>query len=499
MKIKRKKLGKCFFLVAVCLLLGAMPVMAADTLPYPTYTINADWTEAPSPAVYVPYKDVYASDVGLEAWEQAVDMEVYGSEIFILEAKQGIVVVLDDRFQLVRTIGPVVIDGEESPMNAPQGLTISPDGELYIADSGNARILRLTREGEVLAVYNKPVIEVLGDDYTYKPLKIGVDSAKRIYVIAEGINRGLLELNASGEFSSFLGAPRVTYDMFTLIWKRLMTREMAKNMVQFVPTEFSNLRIDSEGFIFTTIKAFDQDKLNDALNWTRDFSNVKLVQKFNASSTDVLRRYGDIPIIGDVNVAQSLPSYLEDIYLDESGGYYCLDSNRSRVFYYDTDGNLLYAFGIAGRQQGTASSAAAIDMVGENLLVLDKAVGKMIVYSPTAYGRILHNGAELYADGQYEASLEAWQEVVKYNGNLSLAYIGMGKCAYYLEDYPSALHYLELANEKTFWSKAFNKNRQQFLSDNFVPVAAGVAAVVVIIIVLNVVLKRRKKKGGGES
>ena len=43
------------------------------------------------------------------------------------------------------------------------------------------------------------------------------------------------------------------------------------------------------------------------------------------------------------------PSLFVDITSDSYGNYYALDGKRGRVFAYDVDGNLLYAFGALGK------------------------------------------------------------------------------------------------------------------------------------------------------
>ena len=67
-----------------------------------------------------------------------------------------------------------------------------------------------------------------------------------------GVFDGFMEFNANGEFSSFIGANRVRVDPVELFWKRLSTRAQRSQMVMFTPTEFTNLDINDEGFIYAT-------------------------------------------------------------------------------------------------------------------------------------------------------------------------------------------------------------------------------------------------------
>lgn len=75
-----------------------------------------------------------------------------------------------------------------------------------------------------------------------------------MYVVAEGINQGLIELNETGAFSTFLGAPSVTPDFFELIWRKFATKEQLAQLEKYVPTEYDAVTIDSDGFLFAVSK-----------------------------------------------------------------------------------------------------------------------------------------------------------------------------------------------------------------------------------------------------
>ncbi len=495
------KASKIAILLLICCSLFTGVCSAAD-IPYTTYTISADFTEAESPAAWVPFQTVSSSRLGLESGGNIYDMEAYGDYLYVLDKSGNAVIVLDKEYQPVRTIRSFVVDGEESTFSAPEGLTLAPDGTLYIADTENARIVHLTGEGEFIGVYGRPEIGVLGD-YSYRPIKLGVNRAGRIYVVARGVNRGLIELNKDGTFSSFVGAPRVTYDMFTLIWKRLLSKSASQYLESFVPTEFSNVRLDEKGFIYTTIKANDFMQTYQALV-SGNQSGIKAVMCINSAGDDVLRRFGDIPILGDVNwlpatdsasvvAADENPSAFEDIVVDESGCYYVLDSRRGRIFSYDSDGNLLYAFGALGVQDGTNQTPRAIELFQGNLVVLDAGLNKLSVYRVTDYGTAIREAAMTYAAGHYEQALESWQEVHKFNGNLTLAYIGMGKSYYRLKDYENAVKYLTLAEETQYCSEAFLKLRTQQMSRYFIPIFAAVV-LLLLLLVYFLLRKPREKK-----
>lgn len=77
-------------------------------------------------------------------------------------------------------------------------------------------------------VLNRPEISVLEEDYTYRPKKISVSYDGRVYVVAEGINQGLIQLGSDGRFMNFVGAPRVDVSILERIQRFFATDEEKK-------------------------------------------------------------------------------------------------------------------------------------------------------------------------------------------------------------------------------------------------------------------------------
>lgn len=66
--------------------------------------------------------------------------------VFITNRAGANIVELDDEFAFVRTwFGGEVFDGQ--PLSAPNGMGFTPSGELFVADSGNSRIVAFDGEG----------------------------------------------------------------------------------------------------------------------------------------------------------------------------------------------------------------------------------------------------------------------------------------------------------------------------------------------------------------
>lgn len=71
------------------------------------------------------------------------------------------------------------------------------------------------------------------------------------------------------------------------------------------------------------------------------------------------------------------------------GFIYALDATYGLIYIYDTDSNLIAAFGGGrglGNQEGTFSAANSIALSGSRLMVADSLTNAVTVFELTAYG-----------------------------------------------------------------------------------------------------------------
>ena len=102
-----------------------------------------------------------------------------------------------------------IIDGASlgiSPLREPRDLAVSPGGEIYIADTGNNRILRLSSSFELIQVIDGFWRESGWDTFS-APVALYVTERGRLYV-ADRDNARLVELTADGTFVRIIGLPK---------------------------------------------------------------------------------------------------------------------------------------------------------------------------------------------------------------------------------------------------------------------------------------------------
>lgn len=92
-------------------------------------------------------------------------------------------------------------------LNAPRGIDVAPDGSIYIADSGNHRIQRFSRDGTLLdswGVYASILEGEAGAGSLSSPWDIAVAKDGTIY-IADTFNHRIQKLTPDGQFEKMWG------------------------------------------------------------------------------------------------------------------------------------------------------------------------------------------------------------------------------------------------------------------------------------------------------
>ena len=479
----------CMMLV-MALLIQPVQASAEEDLFY-TYTYDYWGIERESPDAYTMTHVLLGNQYGIGNFYNPEGMFVRDDMVYICDTMNNRIVQFqykDDKFNFIKEVRDVVKDGASDPISKPYDVFITDENEWYIADYGNKRVVYTDDEQNVLGEIYKPEDEeTLDASYQFLPQKLVVDSAKRIFVQAENINKGFMEFENDGEFVGYVGAAQVQFDIIDYFYKIISTQAQREQMEAFVPTEYNNIALDSEGFIYATLSTFKDEEVQSA----------KPVRRLNAKGMDILIRNGYYEPIGDVGYGNgggyNGPSKFSDVCVLDNDCYYCLDMTRGRIFGYDFQGNMLYAFGGIGYRQGSFKNPVAIEDLGDSLLVLDKELGSVTQMTLTEYGRLINSALDTYKIGQYDTSADYWREVLKLNGNYDLAYIGIGRSLLRQDRYEEAMEYFKLKLDYKNYSKAYKLYRKEWVEDHIVYIFIVLVALLVIVFVKNA-FKRVKKE-----
>ncbi|MDR2095594.1 MAG: hypothetical protein LBP76_08765 [Treponema sp.] len=424
------------------------------------YTYNYDfWNEqAASPDAYRVGAYLLGSALGTDNFRDPQGLFIRDNRIYVCDSGNNRIVLIgvnvNGEYELKAVISSALINGEESPFNYPMDLFETGDGEIYITDTNNQRILRFDRDWNYLSSILKPDDQSIDAASEFLPTKIIVDFAGRIFVQARNVNKGLMEFDKQGTFTGYMGANRVQVNILDYAWKFVSTQAQRARMDLFIPTEYNNLCLDRDGFIYVTNSSGQADP----------------IRRLNAMGQDILIRNGYEDPEGDLVYGNAGGIAGRSKFIDaaalENDSYACLDRVRGRIFMYDFQGNLLYAFGGVGNRQGYFLQPVALEKMDYSLFVLDSRTCALTRFDLTGYGAAINAALDEYQAGRYESSAEEWEQVLKMNGNYDLAYIGIGRAALRQGDYRKAMKYYRLKRYSEGYGKAFQLYRKQWMEEN---------------------------------
>ncbi len=488
-KIQAKKLVK-----RLSALVASAVILAGSSLAFPLtaqaeskYTYCYDyWGDVQdSPDAYEVVGVYTAADMGLEKpiSNTASGLTVVGNYFYICDTGNNRIVQFEridrEHIAFVKEYTGFKGNVEVTTFNKPNDFQINEEGYIFIADTDNNRVVKLDPDWNYMMEFTKPTDNSLDAELVFQPTKLVADSAGRVYCIATGINKGVIKYEADGSFSGFVGATPVVYKLWDYIWKRfLSTAAQREKMVSFVPTEYSNLYLDHDGFIYACSSGLAEEDLKSGA--------AKAVRRLNLMGSDILIQNGEFPVYGDIYMGNGGGytgcSKIVDVTAFDNDVYVLCDKERGRLFTYDSQGRLLFAFGGKGNIDGyfMKDQPIALDHMGYDLIALDSVSRTITMFTPTEYGKLIYQAIDQFDAGQYEDSGKSWQAVMDLNGNYDLAYIGVGRALLRQERYKEALNYFELKYDDDNYSKAFKQYRKEWVEEHILVIFIVVFAILII-------------------
>lgn len=149
--------------------------------------------------------DLYVTAFDVPEPSHPVDVAVWENELYVLDNDDTCQIVVLDRQtgEVLRTLGS---RGEEpGQFQTPNSLSVGPDGYLYVSDTMNWRVQKLTRQGEPIWAKGTPGFR-LGQFGRPRGLRVGPDG---IIYVADAATELIQMLNSDGEVLMHFGGPGV--------------------------------------------------------------------------------------------------------------------------------------------------------------------------------------------------------------------------------------------------------------------------------------------------
>jgi len=430
--------------------------VSANGVPYATFTYSSSQGRiVPTQDAYLPLSMSY--NLGGETLLNPEDITIDKDDnVYIADSGNKRVIKYSLQQDKVSIIG-------EGILEQPTGVHVGIDGALYVADFGHKKAYQfIYDEGlddYVLGVtYQKPVNSpFFKESDPFEPTKVITDRGNNVYVLLAGNINGLAEFENNGSFFGFFGGNQIPNTWDNVLKYMLFDEQQRREWFKMIPKPVYNIGVDNDGLILTTTKdEFGYLKLNIA-----NFVYNQSVWGFNTTE--------DL-FVGPYNTIFAITS---DGYLVE----------------YGPDGSVLFIFSGLDTfgQKGLFDlpSGVAVDSKS-NIYAIDKTSSSLQVFIPTEFANLVHYAIDLYQDGKYSESLGPWQEVLKMNALFDLANQGIGDAYYANMDYETAMNYYEVARDQDGYSDAYWEVRNQALLSSGQGIVIVALALVVLVIANNI-------------
>jgi len=444
------------------------------------YLYGSDKTSIPAPAPYQVRAVYDGLELGVGRLREPQDLHVDGTgAIYLADTGNNRIVRIRADFQSADVLTAILIDGREEPLSQPKGVFKAADGLLYICDTGNARIVAVNEKREAVRIMTNEGVTAINTHIQYTPEKVAVDTDGNVFVVDPSIYQGIVQYDAQDRFLGFF-APnevKVTADvLFLQMWKKWFSTEQVESMEKSLPSPYSNLYIDRDNFLYTSSAGAGAGKALKHLNML----GVNILQPAE-------KKFGH-GVFGDLEVSydngEEVASAFVDVCVTESGLLCGADATRGRLFLSDADCNLVAIWGGSGQRRGTFKALAAVERQGDSFLALDSEKASLTVFEPTAYMRRVLDALTFYSAGKYIESVERWQEILRENSHLSIAYKSIGRAYFQQGDSAAAMEMLKKGDDPYFYSMALKDYRKEFVRRHFVWLLLGAAAGLTLFIFL---------------
>ncbi|MHB1454192.1 MAG: hypothetical protein ACYCYM_09620 [Saccharofermentanales bacterium] len=485
-------------LINIILIIGMVVIVSpsADAWEtYDNYTYSVYGIPSAEPAAFIADGLATGKTAGTKEFNAPKDMCIGpDGRIYIADSGNNRIVILDKTFTFLYSIDRFSYQDVEYSFNNPNGVFVTEDNELYVADTDNFRVVVFDENFNPTGIFQNPAADSLEIQLEFVPVKIAVDKYKRCYVVSRGNTDGLIQLDHDGSFIKYYGAIVTSPSLLDIFWRKFMTKEQRARITLNVPTVYSNVSIDEGGFVYASVSATGGV-----------FNPSIMVRRINSMGVDILRRDGFFPPQGDVKLKydsesnSNLTSKFADVCVRENGMYGVLDVNMGRVFTYDYYGRLQYVFGGYGEQVGAFGNPTALCFTEDDrYLVLDSKFNQIALFKKTRYAQKIDEATALQFARNYEEAQKVWGELAKLSSRSALIYDGLGRMAIKNLDYNEAMIYFKLADNRAFYSEAFGYYRKEFMSVNFsrmISLAIGAVLSIFLIKAIIRIIGRRNKNG----
>ena len=250
------------------------------------------------------------------------------------------------------TVLSVITSADGIELKGPEGVYADNFGSIFVADTGNERILHFSSGGKYIESFLRPESDYLGETYLFNPSKIVVNSTGYIYTLK---SQTIMTVDANNRFRGYLGQPDVGFNLSETLIRMFASAEQIKAIKKREAEPYINIDIGKDGLIYATSREIGSEikvlnSVGENLYRTSTASSRNIFQKITGTFFSLFNignyaakgfQFGENTIVGG---KQTAPSFA-DIAVDNNGIITVINSINNILYQYDSEGNLLFAFG----------------------------------------------------------------------------------------------------------------------------------------------------------
>ncbi len=444
--------------VLALLVLAPFTAFAAQTAST-GYTINIGVDGSPqlTQDAYLPTK--LFMDLGLRGPK---DLFIKDDILYIADSGNSRVLRIPLNTLLVEVIGADVLRN-------PTGVAADEDGRIYVADYTARKAYRFAQDGTLEMTFEKPEAASFGRNSSYIPLKVAPGDGGGLYLVNEGSVAGIVQMSGDGEFLGYFAANTVTMSLSDILRSIFLTEEQQRFSMARTPPAFANIFRGDDRLIYTINRGENVAIKKHAI------SGANLLDDANAR----------ILLDNPVDLAVAADGRMLAVYTDGTVGEYTPDGYFICLF--AGPSNRTDRIGLFDAPAGIGVDSS------NNIYVLDERRQAIQVFAPTPAQRSLYEAMTRYNNGAYDDSIASLQQVVKYNDTSYLAHLLLGRNYLQKNDYHAAEAEFRTAGDRGYFSQAYWETRNQWLQSNTGWILAVVLVVFLVWLALGAI--RRFKPG----
>ncbi|MFC5404771.1 6-bladed beta-propeller [Cohnella soli] len=342
----------------------------------------------------------------------------------------------------------------------PNGVYVTKEKTIYVADTKNKRIALFDPSGKFVREYLRPQSDYIPDTLQFEPTKVVVDKRGYMYVTLRNGYQGVMLLSPEGKFQGYYGANRVPFNAVDSLKRTFYTKEQLAKEVTKLPGTVSNVAMDAGGFVYTSSVAVAQGQ----------------IKKLNYAGKDLLGE----KVYGGEELKIGEERLFVDLAVDGKGNISAIDAQTGVIYQYDANGDLLFAFG--GKNEGINKlglfnypSSIAVNSAGK-LYIVDRTANMIQIFHASEFAELIHQATSLTLDGKYDEGSGLWNQVLRLNSKYFKAHLGMAKAYYQKGQWKEALQEFRKAGSVAGYSEAYWQYRMVWLQKHFTEAFIGAAA-----------------------